>query len=358
MSIEYDYEKESIEIRPNMFTSFDSVYIYIEEMLYKKKLNVSQTDSIMSFNYPIDVSQLIKIRIIAYFDTLKAISKELPLEIYSFKNPINAYITDFEDLPVGHFIGTGFSIDKPFGFRDYAIHSQHDYESNSDLTFTLIYPIVVDEGNSIFTYSDVTIVEPGDSNTSFGNKNFNDYVVVEATKDLEQWIPLTDGYDASLHDDWLNAWDNGALYRNLYKQHSINIKDTYETGDTILMRFRLFSNELINGWGWTIDSLIIQDFPKSIGENFTISNEFILEQNYPNPFNPVTRISYTLPKAGHVTLTVYNNLGERINILVDSFKRAGTHEINFNGTNFASGVYYVRLSSKNHTEIKKISLIK
>ena len=124
------------------------------------------------------------------------------------------------------------------------------------------------------------------------------------------------------------------------------------------MRFRLFSNELINGWGWTIDSLIIQDFPKSIGENFTISNEFILEQNYPNPFNPVTRIRYTLPKAGHVTLTVYNNLGERINILVDSFKRAGKHEINFNGTNFASGVYYVRLSSKNHTEIKKISLIK
>ena len=85
MSIEYDYEKESIEIRPNMFTSFDSVYIYIEEMLYEKKLNVSQTDSIMSFNYPIDVSQLIKIRIIAYFDTLKAISKELPLEIYSLK---------------------------------------------------------------------------------------------------------------------------------------------------------------------------------------------------------------------------------------------------------------------------------
>ncbi len=76
-----------------------------------------------------------------------------------------------------------------------------------------------------------------------------------------------------------------------------------------------------------------------------IPKRFALEQNYPNPFNPTTTIKYALPKAGKVKLEVFNLLGQKVAALVNSFKQAGYHQITFDGSNLASGVYVYRLST-------------
>jgi len=89
---------------------------------------------------------------------------------------------------------------------------------------------------------------------------------------------------------------------------------------------------------------------------------FNLEQNYPNPFNPSTTISYTLPEAGFVNLTVYNSLGEKVNELVNKFEESGKHNVIFSAENLSSGMYIYKLnlnSERNTYFISKVmSLVK
>ncbi len=85
---------------------------------------------------------------------------------------------------------------------------------------------------------------------------------------------------------------------------------------------------------------------------------FSLEQNYPNPFNPSTRIKYSIPSDGFVTLKVYDILGNEVSTLVNEFKQAGTFDVTFDGSNLSSGVYYYRLTSDEMTTTKKLMLTK
>jgi len=89
-----------------------------------------------------------------------------------------------------------------------------------------------------------------------------------------------------------------------------------------------------------------------------ISDGFVLHQNYPNPFNPATKISYSIPQGGFVSLKIYDILGKEIYTLVNSEMKAGSHQIEFNGSNLASGVYYYQLRSGNFSETKKLMLLK
>ncbi|MDZ4713190.1 MAG: T9SS type A sorting domain-containing protein [bacterium] len=90
----------------------------------------------------------------------------------------------------------------------------------------------------------------------------------------------------------------------------------------------------------------------------TIADSYSLSQNYPNPFNPSTKISYALPKAGFVTLKIYDILGKEVTTLVNEFKNAGAFEINFDGSNFSSGTYFYRLESDGFVQTRKMSLLK
>jgi len=86
--------------------------------------------------------------------------------------------------------------------------------------------------------------------------------------------------------------------------------------------------------------------------------DFSLSQNYPNPFNPSTKINFTIPKSGVVTLKVYNILGKEVAQLVNEFKNAGNYEINFNASNLSSGTYFYRIETNGFTSTKKMSLLK
>ena len=89
-----------------------------------------------------------------------------------------------------------------------------------------------------------------------------------------------------------------------------------------------------------------------------IPTEFALSQNYPNPFNPETTISYQLPKAGHVTLKVYDVLGREVVTLANEFKQAGNYVETLHATSLPSGVYLCRLSVGKFVQTKKMVLLK
>lgn len=89
-----------------------------------------------------------------------------------------------------------------------------------------------------------------------------------------------------------------------------------------------------------------------------IPSDYSLGQNYPNPFNPSTRISFNVPTASKVKLTVYDILGNQIKVLTDELLSPGTYEAVFNASELPSGTYFYRLEAGSFTETKKMILIK
>jgi hypothetical protein len=85
---------------------------------------------------------------------------------------------------------------------------------------------------------------------------------------------------------------------------------------------------------------------------------YALDQNFPNPFNPSTKINFSIPNEGFVTLDVYNSIGQKVATLVNETKTAGTYAVDFNASNLTSGIYFYKISSGNFTETKKMILLK
>ena len=103
---------------------------------------------------------------------------------------------------------------------------------------------------------------------------------------------------------------------------------------------------------------------KTIEVNVNIIEKFNLEQNYPNPFNPSTVIKYQIPQLGLITIKIYNMLGKEIATLVHEVKNAGIYELNFDGSDYSSGVYFYSIKvaasdgKNNFSAVKKMILLK
>ena len=85
---------------------------------------------------------------------------------------------------------------------------------------------------------------------------------------------------------------------------------------------------------------------------------YSLKQNFPNPFNPTTSICFYLPKRSFVNITVYNILGEEVKKLVNGYFNAGSYSLDWDGSDFPSGVYFYRLETDGFSVSKKMILLK
>ncbi len=90
----------------------------------------------------------------------------------------------------------------------------------------------------------------------------------------------------------------------------------------------------------------------------TTAVDFTLSQNYPNPFNPSTKINYTIPQNAVVKLSIYDALGHVVNVLVNQSQNAGSYDIEWNASAFATGVYFYKLEAGSFTSSKQMLLVK
>lgn len=133
-----------------------------------------------------------------------------------------------------------------------------------------------------------------------------------------------------------------------------NLSDPFFTSTTYVGAFAQGSN-------WTATWAQFSPETYTIGIKQIASEvpqAFTLKQNYPNPFNPSTKINFSLPKAGIVTLKVYDITGKEVANLVNQNLSVGTYEYDFNASNLTSGIYFYTLKTGNFTETKKMMLVK
>lgn len=110
----------------------------------------------------------------------------------------------------------------------------------------------------------------------------------------------------------------------------------------------------LRAWSVTID----YGTPSGISSNTSLASEYNLSQNYPNPFNPSTKIDFSIPKSGLVTIKVFDIIGKEVATLINEYRNAGNHEITFNGSSLSSGIYFYRIETGNFIATKKMSLLK
>jgi hypothetical protein len=122
--------------------------------------------------------------------------------------------------------------------------------------------------------------------------------------------------------------------------------------DTVFVRYQ--SEDYIwSSWFKTEGTVVsVDDRPTEIPK------EYALYQNYPNPFNPTSIIRYDLPKSSFVTLKVYDVLGTEVSTLVNERQEPGVHQMSWQASGFASGVYFYRLQAGSFVETKKLILLR
>ncbi|KXK41428.1 MAG: xylanase [Chlorobi bacterium OLB5] len=111
---------------------------------------------------------------------------------------------------------------------------------------------------------------------------------------------------------------------------------------------------VLRGWGLRLNNSLTGIEPVSNN----VPNRFYLYQNYPNPFNPSTQIKFDIAKTSNVKLLIYDILGREVKTLVNETAQPGTYEVLFDGSNLASGTYFMKLEAGTFTDIKKIVLVK
>ncbi len=133
--------------------------------------------------------------------------------------------------------------------------------------------------------------------------------------------------------------------------------------DSIAVDLRVASKD---SNGFTVDQVVSPAF--AVGNWDTVAtgvspggelpDQFALDQNFPNPYNPTTTIKYHVPAFGRVLLKVYDLLGREVAILVNEKKAPGSHELKFDASGLASGVYFYRLTAGNFVQTRKMIVVK
>jgi hypothetical protein len=282
-------------------------------------------------------------------------------------NPVaQKYKTDFSAAS-GDFYNDGFTISRPSGFSTNGLNTPHPYvspEATGDslgYTVTLRTPLKFDAGGMMVSFKEVVLVEPGEPGSLFGSSDFYDYVIAEGSKDFGlSWFHLGDGYDSRYYDAWLTAYNsssdgNNSTYvpdESLLIKHYFFVRGTasVSAGDTILVRFRLFSDPYANGWGWFIGDLNVEPLIDMTSEvNYP---GLVL---FPNPGNGIFTVrNEGNGSAGSFRYSIFNSSGK---CMLTGTGNGGS-ELNINISGYSPGLYFIVIYSSGGTRSIKYNLVK
>jgi len=288
------------------------------------------------------------------------------IKIEALGSVAKSYSTDFTSA-AGDFFNSGFEITQPSGFNSASLNSAHPYVSPEqddvtlDFSSVLRHPIIFDASGMVISYRELVLVEPGAEGSIYGFSDFYDYVIIEGSKNFgKTWFGLADGYDSRFLSTWETAYNSEFDEQNstfkgtesMMITHTLypRVPEYISSGDSILLRFRLFSDPYANGWGWVIDDLEIGPIVDGVEE--PVVNDLIV---YPNPGRGLVNIGTGNNNSFNpLRISVYNSTGQR---LIDR-KVSPDDELQVDISNYPSGIYFIVVEGSAGIRTFKYSLIK
>ncbi len=259
------------------------------------------------------------------------------------------------------FFGNLFFRETPSGFANAALHSAHPYPEggpNTDVEFIsqLAIPIILQNNRflQIMEFDEIVLVEPGENNSVFGDENFFDFVITEASNDGgETWQSLAPGYDSRDDDTWENTYNDGIPFNSstseavgspdLFRTRFLDLGEVFDVGDTLFIRFRLFSDPIANGWGWAIDNLEIQtDQVNASADLLSQKGTFL----YPNPSRETVKLQLSpdMLQGPGTHIRIFNAQGALIQeIKPESLLQNAPPELDI--SHLAPGLYIFQIDS-------------
>ncbi len=143
---------------------------------------------------------------------------------------------------------------------------------------------------------------------------------------------------------WYTVWfstNSGVTWKTIQYENTAMSDSIFGTKDRSGYMLRVVANDGVN----TSDPVEVAFSILTSAERVPTPAAFELKQNYPNPFNPNTTLTFTLPTAGDVNLTVFDALGRHVATVVEGYRGAGTHHVGFNASGLVSGSYLAVLRS-------------
>ena len=179
------------------------------------------------------------------------------------------------------------------------------------------------------------------------------------------WYPVNNGYSANMtfsFQKFNNILYVGTSDGGVWK--SSNNGDNWSFFNDSLTATAIRGLRIFNGYLWAASYNYglwkrYVGYPTNIKTiSSEISLKFDLFQNYPNPFNPTTIINFDIAKKGYVKLIIYDVMGREVTTLVNQKLNAGSYKIDWNGSNYSSGVYFYKLETSDFVQTKKMILLK
>ena len=155
----------------------------------------------------------------------------------------------------------------------------------------------------------------------------------------------------------LNNWTNPLVNMTNITGTSVSLGTALSVSTGYFWRVQAVSGSAASPWS-AIRKLTTTAVNSIDKNDKRIPTEYELSKNYPNPFNPETNITFGLPKRSHAKLSVYNPLGQVIDLLLDENLEAGAYSIQWKGKNYSSGVYFLRMEAGDYKAIQKMILTK
>lgn len=345
--------KEQLLLKVRSEEDFDKIEFYQNESLLGTVNDIEPSDLIVTIGGLSPGTKSIKM--IAYKDTAPIHTKTYSidhLDILSIEDAYSNYFGSLNALTV-----KGLTLQNFPGFvtgERRTLQTPHNYANNFEYSAIIRHPVKVNNTLPILQYEDIAIIEPGEEGAEFGDANFKDYVILEASKNGLDWTPLEDGYDARFNSDWLTAFNAASPgSKSMFVNHELSLTDKFAVGDTLLFRFRLFSNASTAGWGWAINYVAIQQAPTNTENPLLSGNQLSL---FPNPTTGNFIIEFELSAASEIQAEVIDLLGRPVASKSFGRKEVGTHRETFDLSNQLRGTYLVVLKTNSGNKVGRISV--
>ena len=231
------------------------------------------------------------------------------------------------------------------------------------------------EGYWFKSYNDISLIFEFDSVLPrVSTKNTNDLAGFEYNQSSQQAFYFIRNIESVLSDDWIMVFNESELVG--YRQWNGEMTDVpamgkdgfeftseyCETGNMPTFKlYRESTGELIDLYGtyegWSSNNISVID-NLYLNDNFSLPNEIAINKVYPNPFNPITNIDFYLPYSSNVEINILNINGRKVMEIVNDNFSSGNYNIQVDGSDLSSGIYFIELTDGFSVHYSKIILLK